>query len=98
MRRSPLTISHNENQSHFECCIDGGLAFTEYIRGADHITFIHTEVPEEAEGRGVAAAVITAGLAYAREQRLRVVPQCPFVKSYLKRHHEWDDIVDPAYR
>jgi predicted GNAT family acetyltransferase len=98
MGRSPVTISHNEAQSRFECRVDGGLAFTEYIRGAEHITFIHTEVPEEAEGKGVAAEIIAAALAYAREQRLRVVPQCPFVKSYLKRHHEWDDVVDPAYR
>lgn len=93
-----MTISHNEKDCRFECEVDGGLAFLEYISGRDHITFIHTEVPEAAEGQGIASKIVAAALAYAREQQLRVIPQCPYVQSYLKRHREWRDVVDPAHR
>jgi len=93
-----MTISHNENERRFECPVDGGLAFAEYNRDGDQITFIHTEVPPEAEGKGVAGKIVAAALAYARENELQVVPQCAYVQSFLERHREWEDLVDPEYR
>lgn len=92
-----MTISHNESDSRFECPVDGGLAFAEYHRTGERITFTHTEVPPEAEGKGVAGEIVAAALAYAREQQLQVVPECAYVKSYLKRHREWEDLVDPEF-
>jgi hypothetical protein len=93
-----MTISHNEDESRFECRVDGGIAFAEYHRNGDRLTFTHTEVPEEAAGRGVAGEIVAAALTYAREQRLQVVPECAYVQSYLERHREWRDVVDPEYR
>jgi predicted GNAT family acetyltransferase len=93
-----MTISHNEPDSRFECRVEGGLAFAEYHRNGDRITFTHTEVPPKAAGRGVAAEIVAAGLAYAREQQLQVVPECAYVKSYLQLHREWEDVVDPEFR
>lgn len=57
------------------------------------ITFVHTEVPSELEGRGVGGELVRSGLEYARSNALRVVPQCSFVASYLKRHPEYTDLV-----
>jgi uncharacterized protein len=93
-----MTVIHNEPDSRFECRVDGGLAFAEYHRNGERITFTHTEVPPEAEGRGVAGEIVAAALAYAREQQLQVVPQCAYVRSYLERHREWEDLVDPEFR
>ena len=93
-----MTISHNEPDSRFECHVDGGLAFAEYHRNGERITFTHTEVPPEAEGQGVAGKIVAAALAYAREQQLQVVPECAYVQSYLQRHREWNDVVDPEFR
>jgi len=89
-----MTISHNENERRFECHVDGGLAFAEYNRDGDRITFIHTEVPEESEGKGVAGKIVAAALAYARAEQLKVIAQCAYVQAYLERHREWDDVVD----
>jgi predicted GNAT family acetyltransferase len=93
-----MTISHNEDESRFECRVDGGLAFAEYQRNGDRITFTHTEVSEEAAGKGVAGEIVAAALTYAREQQLQVVPECAYVQSYIERHREWHDVVDPEYR
>lgn len=93
-----MKISHNEPDSRFECRVDGGLAFAEYHRNGNRMTFTHTEVPIEAEGRGVAAEIVAAGLAYARAQKLQVVPECAYVQAYLERHREWEDVVDPEFR
>jgi predicted GNAT family acetyltransferase len=77
---------------------DGGTAFVEYIIDGDEITFTSTEVPKEAEGKGVAGKLVAAAVAYAREAKLRVIPQCPYVASWMKRHRENDDILHPEYR
>ena len=95
---APVTIEHNEPSHRFECNVEGGVAFTAYYRSGNEIVFTHTEVPGEAEGQGIAGKIVAFALAYARERQLVVVPQCPYVKSYLKRHREFRDIVHPEYR
>ena len=87
------TVKHNELSHAFEVTQDGQLAVLEYYRQDDAIIFTHTGVPEELEGQGVGSALTRTGLDYARAQNLRVVPQCPFVRGYLERHPEYQDLV-----
>jgi uncharacterized protein len=91
-------VRQNRDEHRFETDTDGGPAFVEYIIDGDEITFTRTEVPKEAEGKGIASTLAAAALAYARESKLRVIPKCPYVMGWLKRHHEYDDIVHPAYQ
>jgi predicted GNAT family acetyltransferase len=86
-------VRHNRENDRFEIDTDGGPAFVEYIIDGDEITFMHTEVPKEAEGKGIAGKLVAAALAYARESKLRVISECAYVTSWLKRHHEYDDIL-----
>ncbi len=62
------------------------------------IVFTHTEVPEALEGHGIAAKLAHTALEHARAQRLTVVPLCPFVASYIRRHAEYQGLVHPDYR
>lgn len=87
------TVKHNELSQAFEVKRDDQLAVLEYYRQDDAIVFTHTGVPEELEGQGVGSALARAGLDYARAQDLRVVPQCRFVRAYLERHPEYQDLV-----
>jgi predicted GNAT family acetyltransferase len=91
-------IHHNTKGDRFETDTDGGLAFVDYIIDGDEITFTHTEVPKEAEGKGVAGKLVSSAMAYARAQKLRVIPKCPYVSAWMKRHPEYDDILHPEYR
>ncbi len=86
-------VWHNPENDRFEIDTDGGPAFVQYIIDGDEITFTHTEVPEEAEGKGIAGKLVAAALAYARESKLRVISKCAYVTSWLKRHREYDDIL-----
>jgi predicted GNAT family acetyltransferase len=79
-------VRHNEDDHQFELPVDGGLAFVTYHRHGDRITFIHTEVPQQAEGKGVAAKVVSAALDFARRQKLQVIAECAYVASYLRKH------------
>ena len=49
------------------------------------VVFTHTGVPPALQGQGLAAQLVTAGLAWAREQGLKVVPACSYVAAFLQR-------------
>ena len=87
-------IRHNEQQSQFETTIDGHTGYAAYdLEDPDRIVFTHTIVPKELEGRGIASAIVTHALNHAREKNLRVVPQCGYVASFIKRHPEYEDLL-----
>ena len=86
-------IRDNVERHRFEVVEDGHLARADYVIDGDVITFTHTIVPPALEGRGIASRLIRHGLSEARTRGLRVVPQCPFVAAYIRKHPEWADLL-----
>ena len=64
-----------------------------YRLGSDHITLVHTEVDPAHGGHGYAAMLAKGALDDARERGLGVVPSCPYVASYIRKHPEYADLV-----
>jgi predicted GNAT family acetyltransferase len=62
------------------------------------IVLVHTDVAPSAEGQGIGSRLVVGALDDIRSRGLRVVPVCPFVTAYLRRHPEQRDLVvrDPA--
>lgn len=58
------------------------------------VFLIHTEVVESIEGRGLGAVLVKGALDDLRARGLRVVPVCPFVAAYVRRHPEYTDLVE----
>ncbi len=52
----------------------------------------HTLVPPVIGGRGVAARLVEAMVADAREEGFRIVPACSYVAAAFRRHPEWADL------
>ena len=73
---------------------DRPIAYSEYEVEAGRIVFTHTVVNPEFEGRGIGSRLAKFALDDARGRGLRVTPVCPFIRSYLRRHDEYDAIVD----
>lgn len=86
-------VTNNEQQSRYETSVEGKTAFAAYIREGDTITFTHTEVPPDLEGRGIAAALVKHALEEARAKKLGVVPACAYVAAYVRKHSEYQDLV-----
>ena len=86
-------IRDNRAEQEFELEIDGHRALAAYQLEGDRIVFTHTKVPHAIEGRGVGSKLIRAALDSARDQHLKVVPQCPFVATYIERHPEYRDLL-----
>jgi uncharacterized protein len=86
-------VINNPHRHRFETNVDGHVAVLNYKQDGRSITFLHTEVPQELAGRGVGSALAKAGLKYAREQSLQVIPKCEFVASYLEKHPEFAHLL-----
>ena len=65
----------------------------EYQRDAGTLTVMHTEVPTELNGKGIGSALVRGLLDIARTEKLKVVPRCPFMAAFIKRHPEYADLV-----
>lgn len=89
-------IEHNKAESRFEMQLEGKLSLVDYREHDNVLIVTHTEVPQELEGRGIAAALTKTLLDYVRENGLKVRPICPYTKVYIQRHPEYSDIVTEA--
>lgn len=88
-----MDVQHNEADSRFETTVAGGLALAAYSLRDGVATFTHTEVPQAAEGQGVASVMVKFALDHAKREGWKVVPQCSFVKGYIDRHSEYKEMV-----
>ncbi|QNE32056.1 N-acetyltransferase [Sphingomonas sp. NBWT7] len=87
------TVRDNRAEQEFELDLDGYRAVAAYQREGDRIVFTHTVVPPAIEGRGVGSKLIRAALDSARDQALKVVPQCPFVAAFIRKHPAYRDLL-----
>lgn len=88
-----LPLEMNADKHQFEMDVDGYQAIIVYKQSDNVITLLHTEVPPELEGKGAATAIIEKTLFFIKDNNLRLIPLCPLVVAYLKRHPGWEDIV-----
>lgn len=93
-----LEIRNNKEAHQYEAEVDGDLAFISYEETANGIILIHTEVPEALEGHGIAAKLAQTALDDARVRGLAVIPLCPYVASYIRRHPDYADLVPAEYQ
>jgi predicted GNAT family acetyltransferase len=91
--RPALNVVHNTAASRFEVEVDGRLAICDYRRQGKTLVMPHTVVPPELSGRGIAAALVAAALAWARSEGLRVQPTCSYVAAYMQRHTQTQDLL-----
>jgi predicted GNAT family acetyltransferase len=64
----------------------------DYTLSGSVITLTHTVVPAALEGRGIAGALAKAAMAHARAEKLKIDPQCPYMRAWMERHPETQDL------
>lgn len=86
-------VRDNPEKNQFELIVEGHTALAAYRLKPGVITFTHTEVPQELGGRGIGTKLAKGALDQVRERGLKVVPLCPFIKAYIEKHAEYQDLV-----
>ncbi len=84
----------NEERKRYEYQLEHGVALVEYIKTQNKIYLTHTEVPSKYEGQGIASSLVRDVLGEVEKTGLKLVPLCPYVAAYIKRHPEWKKLLD----
>ena len=94
-----IVVTDAAERKRFEATVDGELAGSLVYRSRQGLlALIHTEVEDRFEGHGLGGRLARFALDQAREQGLAVLPFCPFVNDWMKRHREYVDLVPAEYR
>jgi uncharacterized protein len=89
-----FVVRDNAGDLRYELDVDGQVVGEIlYRRTRDRIALVHTEVSPAVEGRGLAGRLVAGALEDIRARGLHVVPICPFVRAYIRRHPEYDELV-----
>jgi len=84
-------VSDNREQSRLEFHANGEVAELIYRTRAGRLVLVHTGVPDSLEGRGIGSKLVRAAITKAQNEKLTIVPLCPFARSWLENH---PDVAD----
>ena len=94
-----IEVADAPDRERYELSIDGEVVgYCTYRARPGLIAFVHTEVDERLQGRGLANRLIRFALEDARTRGLAVLPFCPFVNAFIERHREFEALVPDTYR
>lgn len=92
-----IEVKQNNDEKHgsFEAFIDGRRAGTMTYTWAGEERFIidHTEVEEAYNGKGVGKEMLLAAVDFARKNRKKIIPLCPFAKASFQKSEELQDVL-----
>jgi predicted GNAT family acetyltransferase len=98
MSTTESTITLNRARNRFELLTDGKLSLVDFFEPDEHtLALTHTEVHPDLEGKGVGSSLVKQVLDYAAQHNQKIVPLCPFVDVYIKRHPDWQRVVSTEY-
>ena len=87
-------ITHNTEKRSFELQVDGHKATLMYNPVKPSVWSLnHTYVPAQLEGQGIGSKLVKHVLTHCENNDIRIIPRCPFIDAYIRRHPEWKDLV-----
>ena len=85
-----LDVHHDRVAHKFTAVVDGHEAKIEYAESWTDdgcvLDLRHTLVDPALRGRGIGQALVARTLAMTRQEGVRIIPTCPFIKAYLEEH------------
>ena len=88
-----LEVTHNEANRTFEVVVGGLLSKLDYIQDGKNFVITHVGVHPELRNQGLAAKIVEAGLAYAKQNSLRVVPMCSYAAAFIRRNPQYLELT-----
>lgn len=92
-----IEITRDDERHRYKAIKDGHESYVSYkVVGTRALDFQHTFVPPSLRGQGIAEALVRYGMEDARARGLKVIPTCPFVRAFIARHPEVQDLAVDA--
>jgi predicted GNAT family acetyltransferase len=81
-----MEIKHDIENGRVWTEIDGMTAEVEYEVNDGSLNVVHTYVPKELEGQGIASKLVQFTFDYAYANGLKPAATCWYAKAWLERH------------
>jgi predicted GNAT family acetyltransferase len=89
-----IEVQHDEAARKYYAVVDGLESVCEYGAAGDKtLNFWHTYVPPALRGRGIAEQLVHQALEDARDRGFKVIPSCWYVRLYIDRHPQLQDVL-----
>jgi predicted GNAT family acetyltransferase len=91
-----ITVANEEKKHRYELRDGDDVVgvLTYRIPDDQHVDLVHTEVSDAYGGRGLAGKLVAFAIADLSARGKRIIPHCPYVQSWLKKHPGYGDITD----
>lgn len=91
-----ITVKHQHSESKGQFVLldtDKQIGIMTYsVAGTDKIIIDHTEVDPAYKGQGLGEKLVMAGVDFAREQKIKILPLCPYAKSIFAKKEDIQDV------
>ena len=88
-----LEILNNTENLRFETKLGKELAIIDYRWNNGDMVFMHTFVPPEGQGKGIAAKMAKHALDFVKNNNLKAKLYCPYMIGYVERNPEYKKII-----
>lgn len=85
-------VINDKQGSRFVMNVDGNEVYVLYAEDKAVIDLYSTYTPPQLRGKGLAAVVVKTALDYAKEKNLKVIAGCWYVREFLEKHIEYQNI------
>ncbi|MBC7745872.1 MAG: N-acetyltransferase [Flavobacterium sp.] len=93
MKLGDIDLIDNKDEHSYELWVEKKRSFINYNLQNNQSVLLHTEVPEELQDRGIAAALVEKTFQYLESKNMKVVPICSYIRTYLKQNPKWNHLV-----
>ncbi|WP_306223585.1 GNAT family N-acetyltransferase [Bosea beijingensis] len=89
-----MDVVENAAENRFELVLDGGTALVAYRRDGERLVLVHTEVPSQFAGQGIGSKLAKGVFELLRASGRKAVIRCEFLKGWIAKHPDYNDVVD----
>lgn len=87
-------VINDKQGSRFVMNVDGHEVYALYAEDKNAIDLYSTYTPPQLRGKGLASVVVKAALDYAKDKNLKVIAGCWYVREFLEKHTEYQNISE----
>ncbi|WP_430647991.1 GNAT family N-acetyltransferase [Agromyces sp. GXS1127] len=95
MTDDDVEIVRDDETTRYRLLLGGSQAgFAKFRASPGRIIFTHTVIDPAFEGRGLGSMLARFVVEDAVRRGERIVPRCPFIAAWLRKHPGYEDSVD----
>ena len=87
-------VINDKQGSRFVMNVDGHEVYVLYAEDKNALDLYSTYTPPQLRGQGLASVVVKVALEYAKENKLKVIAGCWYVRKFIDENQEYQNLIN----